>query len=106
MRWPASCNGFWGARDDRLALPRTVAAVYLADPETLPIHRCEKCGYPIPTYAGLGSGQREVYFTECPLCAGRIRWKLMRMSDSPVGPDGYPLRTSLTVARWGVQPLD
>jgi hypothetical protein len=76
--------------DGPLALPKAVADVYLSDPETLPIHRCEKCGYRIPTYAGPGSEQREAYFTKCPLCGGRIRWELMRLSDSPIGPDGYP----------------
>ena len=85
--------------DGPLALPRAVAQVYLDDPDTLPIHRCEACGYRIPTYAGPGSEQREVYFTECPLCGGRIRWELMRMSASPVGPDGYPLRNPGTCTR-------
>jgi hypothetical protein len=59
----------------------------------LPIHKCEACRYRIPTYIGPGSGQREVYFTKCPLCGGRIGWELMRLSDSPIGPDGYPLPT-------------
>ena len=74
-----------------LALPKLVAEVCLNDPDTLPIHKCEACGYRIPTYIGPRAEQREVYFTECPLCGGRIRWELIRMYDSPIGPDGYPL---------------
>jgi len=79
--------------DGPLALPKAVAAVYLSDPDTLPIHGCEACHYRIPTYIGSGAEQREVSFVECPLCGGRIRWELMRLSDSPVGPDGYPLHS-------------
>jgi hypothetical protein len=80
-------------RDGPLALPKVVAEVCLNDPDTLPIHKCEAGGYRIPTYIGPGSEQREVHFTKCPLCGGRIRWELMRLSDSPIGPDGYPLPT-------------
>jgi hypothetical protein len=42
-------------------------------------------------YIGPGSEQREVNFSECPHCGGRICWCLMRMYDSPVRPDVYPL---------------
>jgi len=82
----------WGGP---LALPRVVADLYLNDPDTLPIHNCAACRYRIPTYAGSGCEKREVYFAECPLCGGRIRWELIRMSDSPIGPDGYPLHPKL-----------
>jgi hypothetical protein len=75
-----------------LALPKAVAEIYLHDPSALPIHECERCDYLIPTYRGPGSEQREVYFVECPVCGGRIRWKLFWLHDSPVGPDGYPLK--------------
>jgi len=48
-----------------------VTGVYLADPDTLPIHRCEKCGYPIPTHIGSGAEKCAAYFSKCPLSAGR-----------------------------------
>jgi hypothetical protein len=81
--------------DGPLALPKAVADLYLRDPDILPIHSCGACHYRIPKYIGSGGEQREVYFTECPLCGGRIRWELMRQSDSPIGPDGYPFNRSL-----------
>jgi hypothetical protein len=92
--------------DGPLALPKAVADVYLNDPDTLPIHKCEACGYRIPTHIGSGAEQREVYFAECPLCGGRIHWELMLAHDSPVGPDGYPLRAPATAEGQGVQPVD
>jgi hypothetical protein len=60
-----------------------------------PIHCCEACQYRIPTHIGSGAEHREAYFVECPLCGGRIHWELMRLSNSPVGPDGYPLYPEL-----------
>jgi hypothetical protein len=85
-------GGVWSGP---VAIPKAVGEVYLNDAEALPIHSCEACGYRIPTYIGPGAEQREVSFVECPLCGGRIRWELMRLSDSPVGPDGYPLHAKL-----------
>jgi len=47
-----------------LAMPPVVAEVYLAHRDALPLHSCEECGYRVP----------HQYFTECPLCGGRVGW--------------------------------
>jgi hypothetical protein len=47
-----------------LAMPPDVADVYLSDPDALPLHSCEDCGYRVP----------HQYFQECPLCGGRVGW--------------------------------
>jgi hypothetical protein len=47
-----------------LAMPPVMADVYLAHRDALPLHQCEECGYRVP----------HKYFTECPLCGGRVGW--------------------------------
>jgi hypothetical protein len=46
------------------AMPPEVAEVYMANPDALPLHDCEDCGYKLP----------HGYFESCPLCGGRIGW--------------------------------
>ena len=47
-----------------LAMPPVVAEVYLTDRDALPLHECAGCGYRLP----------HQYFSECPLCGGRVGW--------------------------------
>jgi hypothetical protein len=51
-----------------LAMPPVVAEVYFQDPNALPLHECEDCGYRLPLR----------YFQACPLCGGRVGWYAFR----------------------------
>lgn len=62
------------------SLPAELVQVYLDDPEAIPLHDCEKCGIAIPVRPDRLNGSEaepeQVYFTQCPVCAGRTGWFL------------------------------
>jgi hypothetical protein len=59
-----------------LALPFSVASVYLDDPNVMAAHDCEECGYRVPVGCpeplAIPPKPVRVYFERCPLCGGRL----------------------------------
>jgi hypothetical protein len=59
-----------------LALPFSVASVYLEDPNVMATHDCEECGYRVPVGCPepLATPPKpvRVYFERCPLSGERV----------------------------------
>jgi hypothetical protein len=59
-----------------LALPFSVAAVYVDDPNVMGTHDCEDCGYRVPIGCSeplaMPPKPVRVYFDRCPLCGRRV----------------------------------
>jgi hypothetical protein len=69
-----------------LALPFSVAAVYLEDPNVMAYHDCEECGYRVPVGCPEPLAIRpkpvRLYFERCPLCGGRIGYAAFRRRNA------------------------
>ena len=61
-------------------IPAELIRVYLDDPEAIPLHDCENCGVAIPVRPDRLNGSEaepeQIYFHQCPVCAGRRGWYL------------------------------
>src|SRR5215467_11866695 len=71
-----------------LALPFSVAAVYLEDPDVVAIHDCEDCGYQVPVCCAepLATPPKPGcrYFERCPLCGGRVGYAAFHRRNASV----------------------
>jgi hypothetical protein len=75
---PALARGVWLMLIDHLtsgapvAMPTSVAEVYLSDPHAYPANACEGCGYRLPTRSRVGPDgayrHLAVYHAVCPVC--------------------------------------
>jgi len=71
-----------------LALPFSVAAVYLDDPDVVAIHDCEDCGYQVPVCCPepLATPPKPGcrYFERCPLCGGRVGYAVFHRRNASI----------------------
>jgi hypothetical protein len=71
-----------------LALPFSVASVYLEDPNVMATHDCEECGYRVPVGCpeplAMPSKPARMYFECCPLCGGRVGYTAFHRRNASV----------------------